>query len=212
MTNGTRVRPDWIRCALLLSVLISGCESVSPAVPDEVQIGGTKQVRVGVQEQFSAALFSRGQRIPNASFLWSSSSPDVLAVDGSGRVTPLSRGSSTVSASAIGAPLVSRISVSVLGIQSITVQPSVVSLEAGDVVQLSAQIVADAGTPTGLIQWRSSNESVATVNQLGLLAALQPGQVTITVTGGGILGNASVQVSAASVASVRLRQASATLF
>jgi uncharacterized protein YjdB len=212
MTKVTRVRPEWIRCSVLLSFLISGCDSVSPAVPDEVQMSGKEQLRVGVQEQFSASLLSRGQRIPTSSFLWSSSNPNIIAVDGNGRVTPLSRGSSTVSASAVDAPLVSRLIVSVLGIQSITVQPSVVSLEAGDVVQLSAQIVADAGTPSGLVQWISSNVSVATVGQTGLLTALQPGQVTITATGGGIIGVANVLVSAAAVASVRLDKTSATLF
>jgi uncharacterized protein YjdB len=211
MTKVMRVRPEWIRYSLLLSFLISGCDSVSPAVPDEIQMSGAEQLRVGVQEQFSASLFSRGQRIPKSSFLWSSSNPNIIAVDGNGRTTPLSRGSSTISASAVDAPFVSRLMVSVLGIQSITVQPSVVSLEAGDVVQLSAQIVADAGTPSGLVEWISSNVSVATISQLGLLIALQPGQVTITAKGGGIIGVASVLVSAVAVASVRLDQTAATL-
>jgi uncharacterized protein YjdB len=212
MTNGTRVRTEWIRCSLLLSVLISGCESVSPAVPDEVQMSGTAQVRVGVQEQFSALLFSRGQRIPNSSFLWSSSNPNVIAVDGSGRVTPLSRGSSTVSASAVGAPLRSSVTVAALGIQSVIVQPTAVSLEAGDAVQLTAQILADPGITPGLVQWTSNNVSVATVGSTGLLTALQPGQASITARSDGINGTASVLVSAVSVASVRLDQASATLF
>lgn len=79
-------------------------------------------------------------------------------------------------------------------IKTITVSPSFSSIQAGASVQLTA---TTKPASTSLIAWSSSNQSVATVSQSGLVAGVAAGSATITASAEGKSGSASVTVTAA---------------
>jgi hypothetical protein len=81
-------------------------------------------------------------------------------------------------------------------LKSITVTPQTSSIAIGQGVQLTAQ--ATPGNVSPSYTWTSSNTSVATVSQSGLVSGAGVGSATITASASGISGTATVTVSSAS--------------
>ncbi|MGD2120747.1 MAG: putative Ig domain-containing protein [Gemmatimonadota bacterium] len=80
-------------------------------------------------------------------------------------------------------------------IASVAVSPPSAYVEIGQTVQLSAQAVNNEGALlTAQFTWSSSDESVATISQAGLVTGVAPGAATITATAQGVPGSASVLV------------------
>ncbi|MCA9737545.1 MAG: Ig-like domain-containing protein [Gemmatimonadetes bacterium] len=91
--------------ATVVACLVSACDSVTVEVNQMVaQVAvspSTQSIPVGGSVQFSAtAKDPGGSPIPGVSFAWTSANPQVVAVDGSGRATGLTAGSSAVLAAA----------------------------------------------------------------------------------------------------------------
>ena len=84
----------------------------------------------------------------------------------------------------------------------------------GDTEELMATVMPENATDKG-IEWKSDNESVATVSQTGLVTALKDGSATITVitNDGGFRASCEVTVKkkVIAVTSVKLSAASMTL-
>ena len=84
-------------------------------------------------------------------------------------------------------------------ITAVTVSPRSISLSAiGQTSQLTAQTTPAGGT----ITWSTSNASVATVDQNGLVTATGLGSATITATSGGKSGTCSVLVAEATLTEI----------
>lgn len=69
----------------------------------------------------------------------------------------------------------------VVKVTSITVSPKTGEIEVGDTIQLTATI-KPANATNKKVTWKSSDESVATVDKNGLVTGIKEGDVTITVT------------------------------
>ncbi|CZT56923.1 Beta-L-arabinobiosidase precursor [Eubacteriaceae bacterium CHKCI005] len=116
--------------------------------------------------------------------VWSSSDETVATVDENGMVTALKAGEATITASldtdpSIQSSCIVTVEDKPVIIPEIKVDPSETQLEAGQTTQLTATVTpADAGT----IVWRSSDETVATVDENGMVTALKAGEVTITAS------------------------------
>jgi glucosylceramidase len=65
-------------------------------------------------------------------------------------------------------------------IKSVTVSPGSASVQVGSTVQLSAT----SKPPGASFVWASSNQSVATVNQSGLVTGVSAGQATVSASAG----------------------------
>ena len=148
------------------------------------------------------ALDGTGTVLPNRVLEWVSSAPGVATVSATGQVTGVSVGQSTISATGEGKTGTALVTVIPTPIASISVQPNGGNVPAGATLLLVATPRDAAGQAlTGrTLQWRSSNDAIATVSGSGLLTAIAPGQVTITVSApgagpGGSTPSASVNVT-----------------
>ena len=90
-------------------------------------------------------------------------------------------------------------------IAEIEATPDATALAVGETVTLSAEATDAQGTGVAGVSftWQSSNESVATVDAIGVASAVAPGTVTITASSGDASGSAIVSVLTAAVTSLR---------
>ena len=141
---------------------------------------------------------------------WSSSNASVVNVDQTGKVSALSGGSATITATAGEKSTTSAVSV-IVPVTSITLDQTSLSLEIGQTATLKAIISPEDATDKSIV-WSSSNSSVATVSD-GIVKALAEGAATIYASVGGKSASCIISVSKGYVAviSVSLNKSSLTL-
>ncbi|MCU0635215.1 MAG: Ig-like domain-containing protein [Gemmatimonadaceae bacterium] len=113
---------------------------------------------------------------------WTSEAPGVATVAGTGAtatVTGVARGTTTIRATAGSAT--ASVTVTVRGVQSLTLATPPSLVRQTDTVTLRATVVADSGIATG-VTWSTSDAAVASVTAAGLVTGVSPGNVTITAT------------------------------
>ena len=173
--------------------------------------GAASSVAAGATLQLSATgHYSDGTTATLTSQVsWASSDGTLASLSGSGMLTALKAGSVTVTATkgTVSGNMV--ITVTQATLSSIAVSGAS-SLAAGATEQLTAQgTYSDSSTQalTTQVTWQSSDATVATVSNAGLLTALKAGTITVTATMGSVSGTASVVVNAASVSSITISPA-----
>ncbi len=177
--------------------------TLSPS-PATVYVGGTMQLVVTLKD-------ANGRPLSGRTVTWTTSDGTVAAVNGTGLVTGIALGSTTVTATSEGQTGAATVTVSSVPVVSVVVAPSVANILVGDSVQLTATTQDAAGTVlTGrAITWSSSNPSVATVSSNGVATAVAAGTATITATSEGKSASATVTVANMPVASVVISPATA---
>ena len=117
----------------------------------------------------------------NTKLTWASSDEAVATVDENGLVTAVSKGTATITASATdGSGVKAECAVRVLRlITEITLNPTEKTLNEGTSFKIEATVLPEGADLTALA-WASSDESVATVNENGVVTALRAGTTTIT--------------------------------
>lgn len=116
---------------------------------------------------------------------WSSSNPAIAAVDATGLITGAALGGPvTISATAGGHAATTAVTVTPARID---ITPTVIDMVVGTTLQLHATPVDGAGVPidAGPLAWSVSPAGVATVDQTGLVTAVAPGNLLITVSAAG---------------------------
>ena len=161
----------------------------------------------------ATTLDSTGTVLTGRTVTWSSSSTGVATVNGSGLVTGVAVGSTTVTAASEGRSASSSVTVTTVPVASVTVTPASGSLYVGQTVQLTATPKDSAGNPlTGrVIAWSSDNTTVATVSTSGLVTGKGAGSATITAATGGKSGTSTITAAIVPVASVVVSPASASV-
>ena len=117
---------------------------------------------------------------------WTSSKPAVATVDATGKVTPVSEGEATITATAGDKTATCKVTVkAAVLVESVTLSSSELTLVVGEADVTLTATVKPEGTD---ITWTSSNPAVATVvatdKVKGLVHAVSAGEATITVTAG----------------------------
>lgn len=119
---------------------------------------------------------------------YTSSNPQVVEVEESGKITAVAEeGTADITAAAGGKTAVCKVTVttelvdSIVLAESITIIPAEYTLKAGETVQLEAAILPENVT-SDTCTWESSNMEIATVNAKGLVTGIKEGTVTITAT------------------------------
>ncbi|HVE65283.1 MAG TPA: Ig-like domain-containing protein [Thermoanaerobaculia bacterium] len=201
-----------LRAALCLFALaVSSSCSRKPAT---VQVTPGKVVLYGVErgQRLTARLFDqKGQPLEEGlKATWSSSKPEVAAVDEGGRVVSKSAGNATVTVA--------------FGNVSAEVPVEVVDAAAIDLLPAQATLVGPAGTElpvTGVVRsstkepvalplsWASSDEKVVKVSQRGLVTSVGNGKATVTARVGELEGAVEVTVLVQEIARLEVRPSTA---
>lgn len=98
------------------------------------------------------------------------------------------------------------LTVNKVGVTSVSVSSSdsKTSVDPGEQLSLTATVSPNNASYPG-VTWSSSNESIATVSEGGVVTGIAPGSVTITATADGVSGTFSVTVNAIPVQSISIQ-------
>ena len=128
---------------------------------------------------------------------WASDNPSVAAVDQSGKITAVSEGTATITVtttdggfSATCTVTVTKAPVHATGVE---LDANALTLEIGDTATLTATITP-ADTTDKTVTWESSDETVATVDENGVVTAVGRGEATVTVKAGEASATCTVEV------------------
>ncbi len=152
------------------SVSISGCPSSS------VTVGGA----VNLDETVAPS------NATDKNVTWSSSNTSVATVSNSGLVTAVAAGSATITVTTVSGSKTATCDVTVVPAVVVPTSVSVSgcpgsNLEIGATANLDETVLPSNATDKS-VTWSSSNNSVATVSNTGLVTAVAAGSATITVT------------------------------
>ena len=170
---------------------------------------------IGINQQFVAtATYSDGSSSDLSSGVtWTSSSASVASVNASGLATTLAAGATTITATVGSFSDNSVLTVVAAHLTSISVSPASSSIAAGTNEQFTAVGNFDDGSTQLLtsLNWSSSATGVATVDGNGVATSVGTGTTTITATSGGISGTAALRVSGATLVSLAVTPANASM-
>lgn len=150
----------------------------------------------------------------NTNVIWTSSNNNVATVNNSGQITAISNGTATVTATTLDGGFTSSAAVSVTTpVESITVDQNQTTFQSGQTRQFYVIVSPLTATNTN-VTWSSSNPSVATVNDKGLVTTISNGSTTITATAtdGGFTASSRITVIGVSLNSTALKLNSGSEF
>ena len=135
--------------------------------------------------------------------MWTSRNSEIASVDQSGNVIAKANGTTIITATTKNGKSASCNITVTTSITSLIVSPTSKTLKKDENVQLVA--IKNPSTATEGIVWTSSNQSVATVNQNGLVTAKGFGTATITVrsSSGSKLATCQVEVLGVSMSDTK---------
>lgn len=197
-------RPVGTLVALLSSLALGGCLDLNPDVTACSVTVAPTTVAITVNGRATVvgtAFDCKGNSIRNKKITYSTGNAAVatVAVDGtsSGSIIGIGVGSTSITADANGKTASVQVTVGPEVAGSVTVNPSAATLRVGNVRTFTAALKNAAGVVvTGRpIRWTSSNSAIASVDQNGVVTALQPGQVVIIAEADGVTGSSSVLVT-----------------
>jgi uncharacterized protein YjdB len=148
-----------------------------------------------------------GSVMPNQVVTWSSSNPAVATVSPTGLITSVSNGTALITASSggksgyalftVAIPSAAPVAQVQIAVQRSTLFPTLQT-------QAVATLRDASGTVLGgrVIAWTTACPSVATVSATGVVTAVGLGTCVISATSEGIVGNVTVQVVVAPIASL----------
>ena len=141
--------------------------------------------------------------------VWSTDDPDIAEVSSSGVVTAKHVGTVNITASCGSESGTCTIKVT-QPVTTVILSSNSESLIIGDTVDLSATVEpAEASHPT--VTWKSSDESIATVDSTGAVTAKSFGSAAITAEADGQFGICIINVIKTDVTNVRLSSTSETM-
>ncbi|WP_458363707.1 Ig-like domain-containing protein [Clostridium felsineum] len=154
----------------------------------------------------------------NQAVNWTSSNNAIATVDNTGKVTAVSAGAATITVTTADGNKTSSCAVTVnnpvVAVTSVALNKTADTLTVGKTDTLSAT-VAPSNATNQVVNWTSSNNAIAIVNNTGKIAAVSAGTATITVTtaDGNKTSSCAVTVNnpVAAVTSVALNKTADTL-
>ena len=168
----------------------------------------TTSIGVGSDVALAATVFDADGNELDQPVTWATSDSRVASV-ASGLVTGLDSGTALVTAS-VGGGIQGSAAITVtltsVDVAAVVITPNRQSVGRGDRARLTARPLDAAGTELGGrdVAWQSSDPSIATVDSRGFVTGVALGSARITANSEGQSATATITVTAASVASVRI--------
>jgi uncharacterized protein YjdB len=176
--------------ALLAAASIScfgGTEPKGPTVATVTVTATVTSLEAGDNTTLTAvASAADGTPITDVAFNWTSSAASFISVNNtSGVATGVGAGPATITATASGVSGTAQLT-GTLTLESVTVSPTTINVEAGDTTRLSAsgRNKNNISIPGAAFTWTTSTANVATVSTSGLVTGAGAGTATITATSG----------------------------
>ena len=162
---------------------------------------------IGDEITLSATLYPNN--VTYKTIEWTSSNENVVKVSHTGSVSAIGKGSAIVTAKSDGKEASCSITV-LVPLTSISFNQTTLTLFNDETAVLSVLKTPEDATLKGTIQWKSSNTSVATIDNNGLVKAIKKGSATITASVDGFTASCTVTVNT-SVTGISLNKSTATL-
>ena len=162
---------------------------VSPDSVEFTALGDTARLEATV-------LDANGSAVEGAVVAWSSADEGVATVDASGLVTAVGVGSAAVTATSGSASGSASVTV-IQEASSVEVSPDSVEFTVlGDTARITATVLDANGSAVAgaAVAWSSADESVATVDALGLVTAVGVGTTTVTASAGDLESIVQIEV------------------
>jgi uncharacterized protein YjdB len=194
--------------ALIVAALSCKSDSLEPdggSVASVVVTPNKATVAVGANVTLTAeVLDASGKAIKGRKIAWATADPATATVSGAGVVNGMKVGTVQIAASAEGKSAIAEITVNPTPVASVRLSPTSRDLQVGQTVQLAADALDAQGNVLANrpVTFTSSNATVASVDNTGLVTALAPGSAIITGASEGKTAVATVTVSSVPVASV----------
>ncbi len=155
--------------------------SIDPSEVSSVSLDKTSlSLQVGGTATLKATVLPATAKLKTV--IWSSSDEAVATVDENGRVTAHSLGSATITVTTKDGGFTASCEINVISlVESISLNHTSLNLNVGETATLTAQVLPENATNKNIV-WKSSNSTILTVDQTGLITAIAPGQATITAS------------------------------
>ncbi len=167
--------------------------TVTPSSHTLEAIGATVQLSATVRDQ-------RNNVMSGQTVTWSSGDEAVATVSATGLVTAVTNGMTEITARSGRLSTSADITVAIPVATSLTIEPAEHTLEAiGDTLQLAAVVLDqhENAMEDVTVTWSSGDETVATVDENGLVTAVDNGMAEITAQAGDAMGTAAITVAQA---------------
>ena len=155
---------------------------VPPVYVSEVTLNQS-EVRMAAGSTYQLEATVHPDNADNPTVVWSTSNPEIANVDEDGLVTAFAAGEVTITVRSVESEdkYASCVITVYVPVESVTFDRSAIEAEEGTVVELHATVLPEDATDKTL-QWRSSNEEVATVNENGVVIVHTVGEAVISAT------------------------------
>jgi len=171
----------------------------------------TATMAVGTLQQFTATgIFDDGSTQLLPGIQWSSSASNVLSIASTGLATAMGTGTSTVTAASGGVSGSATVTVTSATLVSLTIAPLNSSMPIGATRQFTATGTFNDSTTQDMtlsVLWGSSNGSIASIDDKGLVSSSATGQVTISANWGSITQSTLLTVSTVRLVSITVNPA-----
>lgn len=189
--------PCCLLLVLCLVFLFSGCArevswiNLEPKTVELKEMGETFQITI-------VGLDKENKPVEEAVFTCESSNTGVATVENSGLITAKGSGNTVISVIAEnGEKAVVQCKVAIT--DAIVIKPTELTLKVGETYELEAKVVDEKGGPAEnqMVNWASSDLSVAMIDDFGQVTARAPGEATMTGTQINVYGRVMVRVEPA---------------
>lgn len=169
-----------LSCLVLMAV---SCKPDNPKVEvNGLSLGGNTELELTAGGTQTLMVTIDPSNATDKTLTWSSSDANVATVDQNGKITAVSPGTVTITVkSSNGKSTFCKLTVKVaeVAVEYISLKNPALELKVGESAAIEYTIVPDNATYKS-VDWSSSNESVATVDQKGVVTAVSAGNAEIT--------------------------------
>lgn len=168
-----------------------------PTITDFTLSKTETTLNIGGQETLTITAFVPAYASESAT--WTSSNTTVATISNRGLVTAKGIGEAVITATIGSIERTCTVHVQPVDVTSVSFDPATVSLTVGSNMQLNPDVLPAQAKDEYAMTYVSDNEAAATVSESGLVTGIAEGQAIITATIGGVSGQITINVVAASM-------------